>query len=138
MLCTCYSQLKLLNISALHDQLKAHQLAGKTCLKFTCTQKNRVAYCTQLQALLLEAHGEQANDLTGDDSGCDGDGVVRKVRARAPRGAGNGKPKKGWSELNGYWWKDGETFEIERLLEKKVETQTVGKVSPMPSTCQTC
>ena len=98
-------------------------MKGTTQLKFTVTQKNRVGYCTQLQALLLEAHGTGANDLEGDDSGCDGDGVVRKVRKRD----GCGKKRKGWNELNGYWWQDTETFDIERLLDKKVEQRMVGK-----------
>ena len=68
--------------------------------------------------------------MVGDDSGCDGDGVVRKVRTREEKGAGGGgggKKRKGWREMNGYWWKDDETFEIERLLDKKVEVRKVGK-----------
>jgi hypothetical protein len=118
------------HVTSPQDQLKAFKLQGKTELKFTCTQKNRVAYCTQLQALLFEAHGDKANDLTGDDSGCDGDGVVRRVRRR--EGGGSGKKRKGWNELNGYWWKDDETFDIERILDKKIETRSIGKVTTEP------
>jgi len=50
---------------------------------------------------------------------------VRQVRRRA---AGGGKAAKGWRELNGYWWKADETFDIERLLDKNVERVAVGKV----------
>jgi hypothetical protein len=118
------------------DQLKGFKLKGATTLTFTLTQKNRVSYCTQLQALLHEAHGAEANDLNGDDSGCDGDGVVRKVRRREGRVV-VGQKRKGWQELNGYWWKDTETFDIERLLAKKVEQHAVGKVRcrRLPFTC---
>jgi hypothetical protein len=128
-----YSHLKAMAIAGLSDQLRAFRLQGTTQLKFTLTQANRAAYCTQLQALLLEAHGEGANDLEGDDSGCDGDGVVRKVRTRETGGSGGrgggggGKKRKGWSCHNGYWWKDDEEFEMERLLDKKVELRSVGK-----------
>ena len=75
-------------------------------------------------------HGAKANDLVGNDSGCDGDGVVRKVRTREASGGKNKKRKgEGWCEIAGYWWKDGEIFEIERLLDKKVERRNVGKVA---------
>ena len=131
-LVTKYSQLKAKAITDLQDQLKAFKQKGTTKLKFTTTQKNRVAYCTQLQALLLEAHGSEANDLTGDDSGCDGDGVVRKVRKREGTGATAGNKKRkadGWCELVGYWWQPAhETFLPERLLDKKVEVEKQGKV----------
>ena len=125
-----YSELKVLAIPALQDQLKAFKLQGTTALKFTITQKNRVAYCTQLQALLFEAHGADANDLEGDDSGCDGDGVMRQMRKRegGDRGGGGGRKRKGWNELNGYCWQEDETFDIERLLDMKVEQRVVGKV----------
>lgn len=49
---------------------------------------------------------------------------MRQVRRRA---AGGGKAAKGWRELNGYWWKADETFDIERLLDKNVERVAVGK-----------
>ena len=62
------------------DQLKAWKAAGKT--GFTTTQPNRAAYCTQLQNILFGEHGTAANDLVDGDSGCDGDGDVRKVRRR--------------------------------------------------------
>ena len=132
MLATNYSQLKAMTITELSDQLRAFKLKGTTALKFTVTQKNRIAYCTQLQALLLEAHGTAANDLEGDDSGCDGDGVVRKVRTRSKGSdCSNAASKKrkadGWNELAGYWWKNDETFDIERILDKKVERRSVGK-----------
>jgi hypothetical protein len=136
MLATMYSQLKTMAIPDLQDQLRAFKLRGETQLKFTVTQKNRVAYCTQLQALLLEAHGPSANDLEGDDSGCDGDGVVRKVRQREGRDATEGNKKRkadGWCEIAGYWWQPAkETFMPERLLDKKVETEKQGKVRACP------
>ena len=124
-LATKYSELKAWAIPALQDQLKAFKLKGATQLKFTTTQKDRAAYCTQLQALLFEAHGASANDLKGDDSGCGADGVVRKLRASKGDG---GKRAANTCELNGYTWKANETFDIERLLDKKVEYQSVGKV----------
>ena len=142
-LATKYSELKQMAIPDLSDQLRAFKLQGKTQLKFSVTQNNRIAYCTQLEALLLEAHGAAANDLKGDDSGCDGDGVVRKVRKRKASGSGTGKKRKvdGWNEIAGYWWQDHETFDIERILDKKVERRSVGKVrchcsvpSPLPCT----
>jgi hypothetical protein len=128
-LTTKYSQLKAMAIPQLQDQLKAFKLQGTTQLKFTATQKNRVSYCTQLQALLLEAHGSGANDLQGDDSGCDGDGVVRKVRTRESS-SGSSKKRKadGWSKIAGYWWQEHEEFDIEGLLDKKVEQVAVGRV----------
>jgi hypothetical protein len=128
-LVTRYSELKSMAIGGLSDQLRAFRLQGTTAITFTLTQANRAAYCTQLQVLLFEAHGEGANDLQGDDSGCDGDGVVRKVRAREGGSGGGGKKCKGWSCLNGYWWKDNEEFDMERCLDKKVERRTVGKVT---------
>ncbi|EOD08659.1 hypothetical protein EMIHUDRAFT_217403 [Emiliania huxleyi CCMP1516] len=84
------------------DQLKAFKLAGKT--GFTVTQANRADYCTQLQNLLFAAHGVEANDLEDGDSGCDGDGV-----------------------LNGWQWEASEKFDIERILDSKVETVGKGK-----------
>ena len=134
-LATKYSQLKAMAIPELQDQLRAFKLQGKTQLKFTVTQKNRIDYCTQLQALLLEAHGSDANNLEGDDSGCDGDGVVRKVRAREGSGSSSsGKKRKadGWCEVAGSWWQPHETFDIEGLLDKKVEHVTVGKARTAP------
>ena len=135
-LATKYSQLKGMAIPELQDQLRAFKLKGSTQIKFTVTQKGRVGYCTQLQALLLEAHGSGANDLEGDDSGCDGDGVVRKVRKREGSGGGSGGGKKrkadGWNEKAGYWWQDHEKFDIEGLLDKKVEVEKKGKVCLRP------
>ena len=65
-LATKYSELKAMAIIELSDQLRAFKLRGNTKLKFTVTHKKRVAYCTQLQALLLEAHGSDPNDLSGE------------------------------------------------------------------------
>ena len=139
-LATKYSQLKGMAIPELQDQLRAFKLKAATQIKFTVTQKGgRVGYCTQLQALLHEAHGSAANDLEGDDSGCDGDGVVRKVRKREGTGATAGNKKRkadGWCEIAGYWWQPAvETFLPERLLDKKVEIEKKGKVRrslPLP------
>lgn len=71
----------------------------------------------------------EANDLTGDDSGCDGDGVVRKVRTRERTDSSDSKKRKadGWCEIAGYWWKATDTFDIERLIDKKIEVHRVGK-----------
>ena len=121
---------------SLQDQLKAFKAAGKT--GFTTTQPNRAAYCTQLQNILFAEHGVAANDLDDGDSGCDGDGVVRKVRRRREDddaeaqggGSGSGKKRKAAQlcELNGYFWKPSEQFDIERILDRKVERRSVGKV----------
>ena len=120
------------------DQLKAFKAAGKS--GFTATQPNRQAYCTQLQKLLFDEHGTAANDLDDGDSGCDGDGVVRKVRKRredqdgedAGEGSSSGgrKRKAGprMCEMNGYVWPATKTFNIEKILDKKVEKKAVGKV----------
>ncbi|EOD38030.1 hypothetical protein EMIHUDRAFT_200420 [Emiliania huxleyi CCMP1516] len=48
--------------------------------------------------------GVEANDLEDGDSGCDGDGV-----------------------LNGWQWEASEKFDIERILDSKVETVGKGK-----------
>jgi hypothetical protein len=137
-LVTTYSALKKLAIPELQDQLKAFKLSGKT--GFAVTQKDRTAYVTQLQALLFAEHGRNANDLKDGDSGCDGDGVVRKVRnrrvEREEEGAGSKKRKatRAICELNGYEWYADEKFEIERILDKKTEQYWVGKVSARPNT----
>ena len=65
------------------------------------------------------------------------DGVVRKVRAREGSGdssgtAGRKRKADGWCEIAGYWWQAKETFDIEGLLDKKVEQVTVGKVRTAP------
>ena len=52
---------------------------------------------------------------------------MRKVCARSERSTGNKKRKAGWNEFNGYWWQDDETFDIERILDKKVELRKVGR-----------
>lgn len=121
----------------MQDQLKAFKAAGKT--GFTVSQSSRAAYCTQLQSILFAEHGTCANDLEDGDSGCDGDGVIRKVRKRreagegeAPAAAGCGKKRKAAAtmcEMNGYIWPASKTFEIERILDRKVEYFKVGKVS---------
>lgn len=129
-LATTYSQLKVMAIPELQDQLRAFKLQGKSKLKFALSQKDRAAYCRQLQALLLEAHGTQANDLDGNDSGCGADGVVRKLRAS--KGGGGKKRAAGTCELNGYIWQADEEFDIERLIDKKIEYRSVGKVRNEP------
>ena len=124
---------------SLQDQLKAFKAAGKT--GFTRTQPNRAAYCTQLQNILFAEHGVAANDLDDGDSGCDGDGVVRKVRKKrvegeGEEGGGSGKKRKkgpAMLEMNGYTWPASKQFNIERILDKKVEQIKVGKVCRAPA-----
>eukprot|EP00965_Chrysotila_dentata_P086893 2867859-Pleurochrysis_carterae.AAC.1 len=71
-----YSDLKMMGVEDLRDQLKKHKLLGKT--GFALSLPNRTAYVLKLQTLLLEAN-EDANDLKDGDSGIDG----RSVRRRA-------------------------------------------------------
>ena len=57
-------------------------------------------------------------------------GVVRKMRAtKATDGEASGKKRKGWCYMNGISWKADALFDIERLLDKKVERRQVGKVT---------
>ena len=91
----------------------------------------------ELQALIFEEHGAPANDLEDGDAGTGSDRVVRKRRvAREEEATEGGAAKKKKSkkqktreiiELHGYEWYEDETFEIDRLLDKKVEELLVGK-----------
>ena len=78
-----YSELRKLAIPALQDQLKARKLKGET--GFTVTQKDREAYVLQLQALIFEAHGAQANDLDDGDAGTVADRCLSGVCVGAVR-----------------------------------------------------
>eukprot|EP00965_Chrysotila_dentata_P199752 6179568-Pleurochrysis_carterae.AAC.3 len=55
-----YSDLKVMGVEDLRDQLKKHKLLGKN--GFALSLPNRTAYVLQLQTLLLETN-EDANDL---------------------------------------------------------------------------
>lgn len=124
-LASTYSELMTMAIPELQDQLKAWKLKGET--GFTVTQADREAYVLQLQALIFDAHGSAANDLADGDSGTGSGRVVRKRRVD-----GAGGRRNNIRELNGFQWLAHEEFEIDRLLDKKVEKVYVGKVNPTP------
>jgi hypothetical protein len=80
---TRYSELTAMAIPALQDQLKAFKLGGAT--GFTTTQQDRTAYITQLQRLVFDCVGAEANDLADGDSGCGRDRVLSVIRRWPPR-----------------------------------------------------
>eukprot|EP00965_Chrysotila_dentata_P120653 3989837-Pleurochrysis_carterae.AAC.2 len=63
-----YSDLKLMGIEDMRDQLTKHKLLGKT--GFALSLPNRTACVLQQQRLFLEAN-KDANDLEDGDSGID-------------------------------------------------------------------
>jgi hypothetical protein len=115
-----YSQLIAMPISgdaSLQEQLKAFKLSGKT--GFTVTQKNRAAYCVQLQKLIFDVNGAAANDLADGDAGCGGERVVRQRKLAG--GAVRGKRKL------------IDTAGIEYTADEKFEIEQVRPPSPEPS-----
>eukprot|EP00965_Chrysotila_dentata_P027007 896285-Pleurochrysis_carterae.AAC.1 len=61
-----YSDLKLVGVRDLRNQLNKHKLLGKT--GFALSLPNRTAYVLQLQTLLLEANEETNNFEDGDSN----------------------------------------------------------------------
>eukprot|EP00965_Chrysotila_dentata_P208613 6184800-Pleurochrysis_carterae.AAC.1 len=75
-----YSDLTLMGVEGLRDQLKKHKLLGKT--GFALSLPNRTAYVLQLQTLLLEENAN-ANDRVEDgDAGIDRCSVRRRATVR--------------------------------------------------------
>ena len=64
-------------------------------MTFTVTQKGgRPAYITQLQKLIFDAEGADANDLADGDSGCGTERVVRKQKVAQPAAPGDKRKAK--------------------------------------------
>mmetsp|Transcript_39973 Transcript_39973/g.80082 ORF Transcript_39973/g.80082 Transcript_39973/m.80082 type:complete len:506 (-) Transcript_39973:208-1725(-) len=106
---------------------KAFKLSGKT--GFTITQKNRAAYCVQLQRLIFDVHGTEANDLDDGDAGCGGERVVRKRQLGSTAVGG----KRKLIDAAGIEYTADEKFEIEQLLDRKmVEWKVRGKKKDYP------
>ena len=64
---TRFSQIKNLSIEAIKEQLRAHKVQGKK--GFIISHPTRVQLMLQLQALMLDSEGAEANDLPPGDSG---------------------------------------------------------------------
>lgn len=115
-----YSELRLLGIEDLKDQLRAWKLKLGDKANFTVTHANRAGYVLQVQALMAAEYGKDANDLPPGDAGTDGRGVMRK-RAETGGGAGGRKRKRpGIIEYDGWEWDEGEEFELEAIVDKQV------------------
>ena len=124
---TRYSQLVTMPISgegSLQEQLKAFKLSGKT--GFTITQKNRAAYCAQLQKLIFDVHSTEANDLDDGDAGCGGERVVRKRQLGSSAVGG----KRKLIDAAGIEYTADEKFEIEQVSLSKPLTPAAHRTQP--------
>ena len=77
---TRFSQIKNLSIEAIKEQLRAHKVQGKK--GFIISHPTRVQLMLQLQALMLDSEGAEANDLLPGDSGITGRGARSKQADR--------------------------------------------------------
>ena len=109
---TRFSQIKNLSIEAIKEQLRAHKVQGKK--GFIISHPKRVQLMLQLQALMLDSEGAEANDLPPGDSGIAGRGARSK---KAARGHAPKKQKRGEvCEYGGYEWRATEKFELTAIV----------------------
>jgi hypothetical protein len=81
---------------------------------------------------VFEREGAEANDLADGDSGCGSERVVRKKKVAAePRDDGQPRAKKSKAReiitANGFEWYADETFDIDRIIGKKMVEYKIGK-----------
>ena len=109
---TRFSQIKNLSSEDIKEQLRAHKVQGKK--GFIISHPKRVQLILQLQALMLDSEGAEANDLLPGDSGITGRGARRK---QADRGHASKKQKRGQvCEYGGYEWRATEQFDLTAIV----------------------